>query len=292
VEAVIYGNLTLDRNTIGGKTYISPGGTSYFTSKILHNLNLKVFVFSHYGNDFPQEKLSGIHLIPEKPKFIKTLVFKNNYKKNGERIQTISFSGSSALPDVSRINKKLISASPILIVAPILNNISRFTINKLTGLFPKSLKVLVPQGFFRRVAGGNIILKGCQIPLVSLQKFDVIVVSENDCRQIDEVVRSWKSLSTIVIVTRGQKPATVYHRGKRKEYPAFPAVIIRDETGAGDIFAAAFAYAYKLSANLDLAMYFSHAAAALSLPLFPYEIKYGKREIVSFAEKNKKSISL
>jgi len=84
VEAVIYGNLTLDRNTIGGKTYISPGGTSYFTSKILHNLNLKVFVFSHYGNDFPQEKLSGIHLIPEKPKFIKTLVFKNNYKKNGE----------------------------------------------------------------------------------------------------------------------------------------------------------------------------------------------------------------
>ena len=289
-KVLIYGNLTNDRNIIKGKSYFTPGGSSFFSAKILSNFDSEVTIVSSYGPDFSKKYLPGVSFIPEIPNVEKTILFRNHYRKNGVRSQEVENFPNASLPRGEDIPLKVLNESDLLIIAPIINNIPLKDLEFILNNSPKSLKVLIPQGFFRQVDDNNIVPAVCGLPTGIISMFDIVVVSEKDFLDIDRLAEKWSKNKTMTIVTRAGNPATVYYQGKKEEYPAFRSVTNVDETGAGDIFAASFSYAFLKSKSIRDSIYFAHASALLSLSLLSYQLKYGLEDIIKIAQKEGRSI--
>ncbi len=68
----------------------------------------------------------------------------------------------------------------------------------------------------------------------------------------------------IVVVTRGANGATAYQRKKVLSHPAYSVAVV-DPTGAGDIFAAAFAISWRETSSVEKALRFANAAASLAI---------------------------
>ncbi|OGG03385.1 hypothetical protein A2W14_07435 [Candidatus Gottesmanbacteria bacterium RBG_16_37_8] len=291
MKALIFGNLTIDHNLINGLSITAPGGASFYTARTLSNLNVKTTIISPYGEDFLKKYLPKTIFFPKKALANKTLIFRNIYQ-DGKRKQTVDNIKNASLTSIQHIEANLLTDNDIVLITPILNNISPAEITKLISRSSSSLKVLLPQGFFRKKINKEIKTVSCNMPGNIFKLFDIIVVSEKDCQKIDYLAEKWGRNKTIAVITRGEKNATVYHQGRKNEYPSFNVNKIKDETGAGDIFTAAFAYAFFKSRKIDQAVNFAHSAAALSLPLLPKELKYGLEEVLGFAAYNGRNINI
>ena len=291
-KALIYGNLTNDKNIINDVSFLTPGGASFFSARTLTNLNVKVTLVSPYGDDFPKSKLPKVNFIPQNPNTEKTLLFKNIYKGKGERFQEVLNYKSADLAKPEDLIPEILTGTDILIVAPVINNISQYSLEKIVQMTKAKVSVLLPQGFFRKIENNSVIPVCCDYPRGIFRKFDVIVISEKDYPQIDKLVLDWASGKTLVVVTRASHPASVYFEGKKADYPAFKIVKTKDETGAGDIFASAFAYAYFKSKNIKNSIDFAHAAALLSLPLLSDQLQYGLKDIFQIAKKQGRTIEI
>ena len=283
MNALIYGNLTVDHNFKNGKYFVSPGGASFYIAKTLSNLGVKTSVLSSYGKDFPKNYLPLTTFFPEKPVYRQTLIFRNIYLPDKTRKQEVDNLNNSVLPRIDDFANDIFKNQDLVFVAPILNNITKTELEKIMKYSSNSLKVLLPQGFFRKNLKKEIASVKCNFSNNLFRSFDIIVVSEKDCSEADNLAKYWGQGQTIVIVTRAEKNATVYHLGTKKNYSSFKVKSIFDETGAGDIFAAAFAFAFYKTGKINPAVFFAHAASALSLPLLPKELKYGLQEILYFA---------
>ena len=84
----------------------------------------------------------------------------------------------------------------------------------------------------------------------------------------------------------------MYNNGLKKDYIAYQAGPITDSTGAGDIFAAAFGFAYLKSKNIDIAAEFANASAAMSLRFKSNQLKYSLKDISKFAHDQGRRINL
>jgi 1D-myo-inositol 3-kinase len=128
-----------------------------------------------------------------------------------------------------------------------------------------SLVCLVPQGFFRRWDSQGHIYFAEWTPTESiLQQIDILVLSELDVPDPERLVRDWGRFIRVVVVTRAERGATVYHAGTVCHYPARTALQV-DPTGAGDVFAAAFLIRLAETGDLESAATFANAAASFSI---------------------------
>lgn len=287
ITAAIFGNLTIDHNKTESGEYIGPGGSVYFAAKTFANLGAGSTIISSYGEDFPKEMLGRTSFIPKSPDMSKTLVF-HNIVRNSERIQTVENYGK--LPELT---KDLLLGIDLLVVAPILPNIPAATIRLLTGYYSQSWKLLLPQGFYRRITeGGKIKSVNWREAEQIVPFFDIIIASDKDFPRIEEFAALWSKNGPIVIITRAEKGCHIYQRGAKLHIPAFQADKIADSTGAGDVFAAAFISAYIPNRNLVAAATFAHAAACLSLRYLPNQLQYGYREIIDFGKEKEREINL
>ena len=72
-----------------------------------------------------------------------------------------------------------------------------------------------------------------------LRKATATVVSIEDVRHDETLIKQWATWARLLVVTRGALGCTVYYDGVMTDLPARNEVEI-DPTGAGDLFAAAF----------------------------------------------------
>ncbi len=288
-NVLLIGNLTLDHNISNGNIYDGPGGTVYFAAKTFHNLGFVPTVISPYGKDFSKYPLEGCNMYPSEALYEKTLTFKNIYLSNGERKQEIlntQFSGLGHIWD--SVNFDNINFR-IVIVAPILDNISGELMKLINSKFPKSLKVLLPQGFYRRIDENGKILphdwkEGDEISKL----FDIIVVSEKDWYGIDKMAGIWSNNCKITVVTKESKGCSVYQKGKVTDFGGYIVDDIVDSTGSGDVFAAAFSFMYSKSEDIGVSADFGNATAALSLRYHSNQLQYSYSDIISFIKNNKR----
>ena len=100
----------------------------------------------------------------------------------------------------------------------------------------------VPHGLSRRIAAA--------------------VISEADVPA--EHVEAWTETFRIVAVTRGSRGARVYANGRARDIPPVTASEV-DATGAGDVWAAAFAINLAETRDVAFAANFASAAAVISI---------------------------
>ncbi|MCX7622686.1 MAG: PfkB family carbohydrate kinase [Thermomicrobium sp.] len=95
-----------------------------------------------------------------------------------------------------------------------------------------------PQGWMRQWPrqGGRVRLIPLRLPLEFVTRVDGFVVSTLEHTLARDEIEAIAQRG-LVAITRGPEGATVVDRGRSYEVPAYP-VPVRDDTGAGDVFAA------------------------------------------------------
>lgn len=293
ISGLFIGNLTIDHNFIDDQEIISPGGSVFFCAKTFENLGLKSTIVSSYGADFPKKYLTGTFLIPDKPLSDKTLIFRNVYHNNGSRSQWVDNYNKCDLSDLKDINRNSFINKDIIIVCPIIPNISVEQIIKWRQYAKSSLFILLPQGLFRFIGeDGKIIRKDWKDVHLWLSFFDMIILSDKDGDNLDSIALDWSQKGPLIILTKEEKGCSIYQKNRRHDSSGFKVKEIKDSTGAGDVFAAAYTFAYLKSKDILKSADFANASAALSLRKKAFELKYKYPDIIKFARLHGRRVDL
>jgi hypothetical protein len=135
----------------------------------------------------------------------------------------------------------------------------------LIGRFPLALVGVTPQGWMRRWGSDGLIAPGVwQNAAGILTHTQAMVLSREDFGGDFDLMRGYAAQVAVVVVTQGPEPVIVFEGDARHEIPV-PAVEVVNETGAGDIFAAAFFVHYKATGDALAAVRFAAFVASDSV---------------------------
>ncbi|HEV3093893.1 MAG TPA: PfkB family carbohydrate kinase [Solirubrobacteraceae bacterium] len=127
---------------------------------------------------------------------------------------------------------------------------------------------ITPQGLVRDWPDGDI--RCVELDSALLPKhFDAAVISEHELMSCDPLFAAAQARGACVAVTAGSRPATVHvpdGSGAHVVHSASPpTVAVRDDLGAGDVFAAAFFVALAEGQDPVAAASFANAGAAVRI---------------------------
>jgi sugar/nucleoside kinase (ribokinase family) len=265
-NTVILGHICIDRNEAEQASYTSWGSSALFTARYFQDhFGCEPAVISAYGPDF-EDYRSDFTLFPESPNAKHTLVYENILKDN-KRTQYAHHAADSFEPPLTEEVIGLIETAEILIVATLLPSYSaRYVQEALSHARPSCLKILVVQGYLRTIdADDSVRTRDFPESAGVLPNFDIVVFSDEDHPNIEELARKWKkqSHSTNIIMTQGPKGASIVEDDHMRNIPTTPVPPeeIVDSVGCGDVFAAAIAYHYFKGKDLAAAITAAHRAA-------------------------------
>lgn len=120
----------------------------------------------------------------------------------------------------------------------------------------------VPQGWQRSTDRTGKVVVAPAVPIGLSERIDAVVVSEADVPSIH--IQTWTETFPVVAVTRGRRGTRVYADRRVRDFPPTAANEV-DATGAGDVWAAAFAIRLVETDDVTAAANFASAAAAISI---------------------------
>ena len=226
IDYLIIGNITQDLTESGPKI----GGTATFSGLTAHNMGMRVGVVTSAGNAANLEALEElqVHLVESRH----STTFKNIHTANGRIQYLYQQAASLSLLDIP----PLWLQSPIIHLGPIFNEVDLDIINAI----PTNQLFMTPQGWLRRVDEvGRIHSKVWQFDENLIAKASAIVISNEDIQDDEVLIEELARLCQIVVVTENQIGVRVYWNRDLRRFSA-PETPYVEDTGAGDIFAAAF----------------------------------------------------
>jgi sugar/nucleoside kinase (ribokinase family) len=245
----IVGHVCIDHNTIEGEYRESWGSAVLYISEYLRkNHGNTPRIIAPYASDLTHFIRTDNFV--NQPSDGKTLVY-SNIVKNGHREQ---FTSTDSVIDPVAINDdiiKVLKSTDILIVAPLLPNISPQYIHEIHKYISSdALTVLLPQGYYRKINKGEP---------VKVQRFiyadeilphvDLLIQSDEDSSNAFTTAREWTSKFTnlTIIVSQNSHGASAFIRDNESHMPAKTARLgeIVNPVGAGDVLSAELAYSFK-----------------------------------------------
>jgi sugar/nucleoside kinase (ribokinase family) len=226
-DYLLLGHITRDVLPDGS---LVPGGTSLYAARTVHRLGKRVALVSAPAElppEWPNDITIAHHPSPTPP------TFENRYTPTG-REQLLHAAASpislASVPEAWR-------SAPIVHLGPVLAE----TPEELVYAFPHALVGVTPQGWMRvwdPALPSLIRYRPWQPPAALLNRIDALILSIEDVRGDEDLVKGYAQHCRLVALTRGAQGATLFVNGQPHAIPAFPAEE-RDPTGAGDVFAAA-----------------------------------------------------
>ena len=185
----------------------------------------------------------------------KSTAFRNDYAPGG-RTQHIESVAKPLLP--SDVPPEWQGAQSVLL-GPLVGEVNA----ALARYFPNSLVVASVQGWLRHWdSTGRVTPRGWS-GLNVLPYIDAAVVSVDDI--VDEgQVSQWADIVPVLVVTQGSQGARLHAKGRWHTIPGFDAMEV-DPTGAGDVFAAAFALMLLETENPVRAATFASCVASFAV---------------------------
>jgi sugar/nucleoside kinase (ribokinase family) len=258
-EYLAIGHITIDRRPDGTE---APGGTALYAALLAARFGLRAAVLTRGRFDQIQDErlresltryASEIDLIVQEAEA--PTVFTNR-NVAGRREQTIhSWAGEidlNGLPPLWR-------SARVIHLAPVAQEID---VRRAGRLSPDYFGI-TPQGLmrdWRQDQGGRVTLGPLRLAFEFLGRIDAMVLSAEEqslARDEIEVVGS----KGLVAITRGAAGVQLIDRGRQSQLPAFN-VNVRDDTGSGDVFAAALFVSRSEGSGVSRAATIGSAAAA------------------------------
>ena len=218
----------------------TPGGAAAFATVTARRLGMYAAIVTAAGQDYPLNEVAP----PEGRQVIKsaiTTTFENSHDAAGVRHQRLMSRAPSIqlrdVPDEWR--------SPyILFVGPLTQELPPDCL----GWFAPKVSCVVPQGWCRKWEEPlPAPVKVVPSPPAGIATgWNICVVSEHEVR--DDTLPDWLAIAEHVVVTGGDRGATLYRRDEHRGIHVPAAAHIpgagTETTGAGDVFAAAMAVCY------------------------------------------------
>lgn len=252
-DYLVLGHITLDRQPDGG---VLPGGTALFSGLQAARLGLRTGVITA-GNPaeldvaiapYRREMTIDLRPAPGTSTFTNTGV-------GTERRQLLHAWGGP-------IDTSALPATRLVHLGPIAYEIDATALPRFAdGVFLG----VTPQGWMReRDAADRIHEITLRLPDALIARIDALVVSETEAPLARDTIAAVRAHRGLVAVTRGRWGCILLAPDGAHEVPALDVPLV-DDTGAGDIFAAAWFVALAEGQPPVAAARFAHAAAGLSI---------------------------
>jgi sugar/nucleoside kinase (ribokinase family) len=226
VDYLIIGHITQDVTPDGNKL----GGTASYASLTALAFGQRVGIVTACSPDLQLDQLSGISIARKNS--LHTSTFRNTYTPQGRIQYILHVADTLELEDVPPAWRN----TPIVHLGPLTGEISP----ALARSFPNSLTGITPQGWMRGWNGEGVVsYKPWDEADQVLPYIQAAVMSIEDVRGSEDVVASFASQLSILVVTEGAAGSRVYWNGDVRYFRP-PQEVEVDPVGAGDIFAAAF----------------------------------------------------
>jgi sugar/nucleoside kinase (ribokinase family) len=236
VDFVAIGHVTLDHTPRGTR----PGGAAYYTAMTAHRLGLRVGLLTSFGPDFPLDAIpSGVEVVNVPAE--RTTTFRIGQSGRTRELAVLARAAdleAGELPEAWR-------DATLGALAPVIGEVDP----TFAAAFPETSLVALPQGWMRqRGRGGVLAPQPWEDAELVLPHVQALVVSLEDIEPFEKEALEWFQRVPIGAVTRGPAGAILFVNGERYGVEADRALAV-DETGAGDVFAAALLIAYNRDGN-------------------------------------------
>ncbi|HKZ54015.1 MAG TPA: PfkB family carbohydrate kinase [Anaerolineales bacterium] len=231
------------------------GGTVAYAGLTARAFGLRVGVVTSAGNELDLSSLAEIEMcvLPAR----ETTRISNIYTPAGRkqvlksRAEEITL---GAVPSAWR-------GAPIVHLGPIADEVH----HDLVMSCASSFLVLTPQGWLRTWdEDGLVSLRNWRVVEGLLPRADAVVLSTEDLRHESAAPTDLSDRCPMLVITDGPGETRVFTDGRESRYRPPPAQLV-DPTGAGDIFAAAFAIALKETGDPCFAARLANDLAARSV---------------------------
>ena len=271
----LIGPITNDTIIKDSSTYKAIGGAVYYQSRVLECLKINtkaVITLAKRDEELLNSFSKNTELFP----LFKgeTINFQNIYPDNNpnHRIQKAQIpSNPIKVKDIASLD--LNNCDAVLLGPLCPYDIPLETIQYLSKL--KIPVYLGAQGYLRHLKGEKIVLR----PWNAFQKFlkfvNILFIDENEAKTIlgtqislDHVAKTLASFGPQeVIITQGSKGSTIYSKKIDEIYkiPAFPPQEVKDPTGLGDTYMAAYAARKIETDDPKMCGIFASAASVIKL---------------------------
>jgi len=233
LDYLVIGHLTAD--LLEESTRL--GGTAAFSGLTAHALGLKTGIITSCSDDLERDSINSVWIAIKQAE--KSTTFKNI--SNGINRQQFLFHIAKIIT-VDNI-PSMHHPPKILHLGPVANEVDP----NILDAFPGSMKCLTPQGWFRKRNRDNLVeLHQWNQWEKHLPKADAAVISIEDVKRDEELISRMAMSIPVFAVTENFLGTRVYWHNDARFFSA-PEVKYADDTGAGDIFAAAFFYRYYMT---------------------------------------------
>jgi sugar/nucleoside kinase (ribokinase family) len=250
-DYVAVGHVTCDVLGEGIARHEQPGGTAFYSALQAARLGLSALVVTQGVPGQIERLLSpyrdeiGLHVIPT----AQTTTLATRVE-GANRVQSV-LAWAGAIADTPVLDAEIVHLAPV----------ARETPSRWRG--HAAFVGITPQGLVRNWPGGEVAAVALDAALLP-GRFDAAVISEHERPCCAPLFAAAEQRGACIVVTAGPRPATVYVGSGNPLRCAVPhAVEVRDDLGAGDVFAAAFFVASTEGREPRAAAAFAHAAAAV-----------------------------
>lgn len=295
LRVVMVTDLTHDKiKCQSGEIEEKDGGPGKFVALVYDKLGVPVTMVAFVGADYKRSNLPhSVDLYPKESYGRKNITYDLNYTVD-PREMSADFGDCCEFPTKKYLEENrlgyLTEDKDIFIISP-LRPIPPATVNDFCTDLDGTLKVGIIQGWCRDFDADNKVISRAIGEIDKdieemKDRLDVIVFSNEDTEDPLSWGRKWSmgrdgKKGPVVVVTQNVNGCTIFVDGKESHIDGYHIDYIVDPTGAGDRFAAFFAFMYRVTDNWRASAQFANAATAYALQNGNDEIQLDK--IFTFA---------
>ncbi|MCK4901548.1 MAG: hypothetical protein KAS38_22385 [Anaerolineales bacterium] len=248
VDYLVIGHISKDITPEGPRL----GGTAIYSALTAKALGLRVGIVTSWGEELP---LGPLHDIPiANYPTDESTTFENIYTPEG-RVQIIHHVAPQLsynhIPDPWR-------KAPIVHLGPIAQEVEPSLVRN----FATALIGITPQGWLRTWnSQGQVLPNEWPEATFVLQRVGAAIISSDDVEGDEERIEEMAASCRVLAVTEGDQGVCLYWNGDVRRFRP-PQINYVDETGSGDVFAAAFfTRLYTTRDPWEAARFATHLAA-------------------------------
>lgn len=232
------------------------GGSASYCSLAAHHLGKKAGVLTSFGDDFSFR--SAFDDIAFHNKLADSTTIFSNVYQGMDRTQYLYKRASNILvSDLPNAWKNV----PLVHIGPIADEVDFALIKAFS---PNTIIAATPQGWIRQWDEETRVVSPKVLDWNKLLGIDILILSDEDILGYEDLFPTIVAQTELVVLTRGDKPATVFYKKEQQDFPVFPVVSV-DPTGAGDTFATGFLVKYLATKDISKAMAYGHVVASFCI---------------------------
>ncbi len=262
------GHITLDKVVTPQKVVHMAGGTSFYFSNAIRNMDVKYHLVTalstkEMGSVIAlREKNIGVTVLPS----VHTVYFENIYPENQDhRIQKVSQKA-----DPFTVEKFIDIEAKIFHLGPLLAD--DMPVSLISMLAEKGKVSLDVQGYLREVRNEDVFPLDWAEKKQALPYIDILKANESEMEKLTgqkdiragaKILSAWGVKE--VVITLGSKGSVIYFEDQFYDIPAFKAIEVVDATGCGDTYMAGYLYQRIKESSVQYAGEFAAAMATIKI---------------------------